>query len=170
MPETVFVDGKFLPRQRARIPVTDHGLLYGDGVFEGIRIYDGCVFRLKEPLTRLYASAKYIALKIPLRVADLEWVVVESVRRNELKDGYIRLVVTRGEGDLGLDPWKCRIASVICIASKIDLYPESAYKKGLDIVTAPTQRTSLAAMDPRVKSCNYLNHLCLLYTSPSPRD
>ena len=159
MSEIIFIDGQFYPREKAKVSVYDHGLLYGDGVFEGIRIYDGCVFRLKEHLLRLYSSAKYIAMKIPMTLEELEWVTVETCRRNKLENGYIRLVVTRGEGDLGLAPWLCKIPSIICNASKIKLYPEEAYTKGLAIITVPTQRMSVAAMNPRVKSCNYLNNI-----------
>jgi branched-chain amino acid aminotransferase len=159
MAETVFIDGKFLPRKRARVNVFDHGLLYGDGVFEGIRLYEGCIFRFEEHLERLFSSAKYIMMKIPMTLEELKWATVETCRRNGLTDGYIRLVVTRGEGDLGLSPWICPMPTVIIIASKIVLYPEEAYTKGLKIVTVPTQRVSAAAMNPRVKSCNYLNNI-----------
>ena len=159
MSEIIFIDGKFYPREKAKVSVFDHGLLYGDGVFEGIRIYDGNVFRLREHVLRLFSSAKYIALKMPISVDDLMWVIVETCRRNNLTNGYIRPVVTRGEGDLGLAPWLCKIPSVIVIASKIRLYDESAYAKGLELMTVPTQRMSVAAMNPRVKSCNYLNNI-----------
>ena len=159
MSEIVFIDGKFYPRERAKISVFDHGLLYGDGVFEGIRLYDGCIFRLEAHLERLFASAKYLALKMPLTSEEFRWVTVETCRRNGLKDGYIRLVVTRGEGDLGLAPWICKRPSVICIAGKIALYPPEAYTQGLKIVTVPTRRTSVSTMNPRVKSCNYLNNI-----------
>jgi len=157
--QIVFIDGKFYPRERAKISVLDHGLLYGDGVFEGIRLYNGSVFRLKEHLLRLFSSAKYIALKIPLTIEELTWAVVETCRRNKLRNAYIRLVVTRGEGDLGLAPWLCKIPSVIVIADKIQLYSEEAYTKGLKLLTVPTQRMSIAAVNPRVKSCNYLNNI-----------
>ncbi|HUT25036.1 MAG TPA: branched-chain-amino-acid transaminase [Sumerlaeia bacterium] len=159
MSEIVFIDGRFCPRQRAKISVFDHGLLYGDGVFEGIRLYGGCIFRLEAHLERLFASAKYLALKMPLTVEEFRWVTVETCRRNGLKDGYIRLVVTRGEGDLGLAPWICKRPSVICIAGKIALYPPEAYTQGLKIVTVPTRRTSVSTLNPRVKSCNYLNNI-----------
>ncbi|MBN1867176.1 branched-chain-amino-acid transaminase [Candidatus Sumerlaeota bacterium] len=157
--ETVFIDGKFYPKEKAKISVFDHGLLYGDGVFEGIRLYSRCVFRLREHLERLFSSAKYIALKIPLTIDELTWATVETCRRNGLKDGYIRLVVTRGEGDLGLSPLLCKKPSVVLIASKVKLYPEAAYRDGLKIITVPTQRMSVAALSPRVKSCNYLNNI-----------
>ncbi len=159
MQDTVFIDGEFYPKSEAKVSVFDHGLLYGDGVFEGIRLYDGCIFRLDEHLDRLYSSAKYLMLKVPMTPDELKWATIETCRRNGLTDGYIRLVVTRGEGDLGLSPWLCAMPSVIIIASKITLYPDEAYEKGLKIVTVPTQRTSAAAMHPRVKSCNYLNNI-----------
>ncbi|MFP4380735.1 MAG: branched-chain-amino-acid transaminase [Candidatus Sumerlaeia bacterium] len=159
MSQTVFLDGQFLPAEEAKISIFDHGVLYGDGVFEGIRLYGGCVFRLQEHLERLYSSAKYIAMHIPLDLEELKWVVVETCRRNELQDGYIRLVVTRGCGDLGLAPWLCKFPSLFAIASKIALYPPEFYEKGLKIVTVPTQRTSVAALNGRVKSCNYLNNI-----------
>ncbi len=159
MAETVFIDGKFYPRNKAKVSVFDHCLLYGDGIFEGIRIYDGCVFRLQEHLKRLYTSAKYIMMKIPLSIDEIEWVVLETCRRNNLQNGYIRLLVTRGEGDLGLSPSLCKQPTIICIASKIKLYPEAAYSKGLDIITVPTQRMVASGLNPRVKSCNYLNNI-----------
>jgi branched-chain amino acid aminotransferase len=157
--EIVFIDGKFYPKEKAKVSVFDHCLLYGDGVFEGIRLYDGCVFRLRQHIERLYSSAKYVAMEIPLTIEEMEWVVLETCRKNKLEDAYIRLIVTRGEGDLGLAPWLCRIPTVICIASKISLYPEEAYANGLSIITAPTQRMSVAALNGRVKSCNYLNNI-----------
>lgn len=157
--DQVFIDGKFYPKDKARVSVFDHGLLYGDGVFEGIRLYDKCVFRLGEHLERLESSAKYLMMKIPMSPDELAWATVETCRRNNLTNGYIRLVVTRGEGDLGLSPWLCKIPSVIVIASKITLYPKEAYTKGLKIITVPTQRMSAASMNPRVKSCNYINNI-----------
>lgn len=159
MSEIVFLDGQFLPKEEARISVFDHCLLYGDGVFEGIRLYEGCIFRLKEHLERLFSSAKYLALKIPLTLDELIWICVETCRQNNLQNGYIRLVVTRGVGDLGLAPWLCKVPSVIVIASKIALYPDEFYTKGLKIVTAPTTRMPVSAMNGRVKSCNYLNNI-----------
>lgn len=157
--EIVFIDGKFYPKEKAKVSVFDHGLLYGDGVFEGIRLYSGCVFRLRQHLERLYSSAKYIAMTIPLNIDELEWVVLETCRKNKINDGYIRLVISRGVGDLGLAPWLCKRPTIICIASKIKLYPEEAYTKGLHIITAPSQRMSAAALNGRVKSCNYLNNI-----------
>ena len=159
MAETVFIDGKFYPRDRAKISVFDHGLLYGDGVFEGIRLYDRCIFRLDQHIERLFSSAKYIMMKMPMTANELKWAMVETCRRNDLTDGYIRLVITRGEGDLGLAPWLCKIPTVFVIASKIKLYPAEVYTKGLKLATVPTQRMSASAMNPRVKSCNYLNNI-----------
>ena len=159
MSEKVFVDGKFYPKEQAKVSVFDHCLLYGDGIFEGIRIYDGCIFRLDAHIERLYSSAKYITLKMPLKPEELKWVCVESCRRNGLTNGYIRLVITRGVGDLGLSPWLCKIPSIICIASKIKLYPEECYTKGIRVVTVPTTRLSVSALNARVKSCNYLNNI-----------
>ncbi|NLP19109.1 MAG: branched-chain amino acid aminotransferase, partial [Firmicutes bacterium] len=124
----VYVDGKFYPKDEARISVFDHGFLYGDGIFEGIRAYEGRVFRLKEHIDRLYNGAKGIMLNIPLTKAEMTEVVLETLRKNRLRDGYIRLVVSRGTGDLGLDPRKCQKPTIICIADKIVLYPEKLYK------------------------------------------
>lgn len=155
----IYIDGRFYDEKNAKISVLDHGLLYGDGVFEGIRLYDGCLFRLDDHLERLYSSAKYIMLKIPLNLAKLKEAVVQTVRRNKLTDGYIRLVITRGKGTLGLAPWLCPKASVIIIADKIKLYPEECYTKGLDLVTAPTRQNAVESLSPRVKSLNYLNNI-----------
>lgn len=155
----VWIDGKLYAKEDARISVFDHCLLYGDGVFEGIRIYGGCIFRLKEHLERLWSSARYIDLTIPLSVDEMRQAVVDTVRANELRDGYIRLVITRGEGDLGLNPRLCPRASVIIIAANIKMYPAELYEKGLEIVTASSQRMNVASLNPRVKSCNYLNNI-----------
>jgi branched-chain amino acid aminotransferase len=159
LPISIFIDGDFYSKEEAKISVFDHCLLYGDGIFEGIRLYDKCVFRLREHLERLYSSAKYIAMKIPLTLEEMLWIVAESCRRNDLVNGYIRLVITRGVGDLGLSPMNCKVPSVICIADKIALYPQEAYAKGLNLVSVPTQRMPASAMNPRVKSCNYLNNI-----------
>lgn len=159
MSDTVFMDGRFVPQNEAKVSVFDHCLLYGDGIFEGIRLYDRCVYRLEEHIERLFSSAKYIALQIPMDLEGLKWAVVEACRQNNLTDGYIRVVVTRGVGDLGLAPWLCNRASVIIIASKITLYPEEVYTQGIKIVTVPTQRVSVAALNGRVKSCNYMNNI-----------
>jgi branched-chain amino acid aminotransferase len=139
--------------------VFDHGLLYGDGVFEGIRAYNGRVFKLAEHIERLYASAHAILLKIPMSPREMIRVLVETCRRNRLRDGYIRLVVTRGVGSLGLSPYKCKKPSVIVIAGKIQLYPEEYYKRGLEIITVPTVRNLHSALNPAIKSLNYLNNV-----------
>ena len=155
----VLIDGQYYSREEAKISVFDHGLLYGDGIFEGIRIYNGRVFELDDHIARLYRSGKSIALDIPLTPAEMTAATIETVRRNELADGYIRLVVTRGEGDLGLNPVKCPKASYVIIASTIQLYPEEAYRKGLKIITCATRRNSPQAVNGNVKSLNYLNNI-----------
>ena len=155
----IFLGGRFVDEKQAKVSVFDHCLLYGDGVFEGIRLYGGCVFRLTQHIERLYSSAKYIMLKIPMSPKALIEKVCETVRRNGLRDGYIRLVVTRGAGPLGLAPWECKKPTIIIIASKITLYPPEYYEKGLEIVTVPTRRSHVESLNPRVKSCNYLNNI-----------
>jgi branched-chain amino acid aminotransferase len=155
----VYIDGTFVEAADAKISVFDHGLLYGDGVFEGIRLYQRCVYRLEEHLERLEYSAKAILLKIPLSRQEMSAAVCEACRRNGLVDGYIRLLVTRGVGNLGLSPASCKKASVIIIADKIQLYPPEVYSKGLSIVTVPTRRINPAALNPAVKSLNYLNNI-----------
>jgi len=159
MAQKIYLNGKFVPRKQAKISVFDHGLLYGDGVFEGIRAYDGRVFRLSQHLDRLYDSARAIALKIPLTKKEMEGALIKTLRANSLKSGYVRLVVTRGEGDLGLDPRNCGKPSVFIIADKIELYPEQLYKKGLELATVATKRNIPEAIDPRIKSLNYLNNI-----------
>jgi len=139
--------------------VFDHGFLYGDGVFEGIRSYNGTVFKLKEHLRRLYDSAKAIRLDIPLEPEEMEEAILETIRKNELRDGYIRVVVTRGPGDLGLDPDKCPEPFVFIIADKIVLYPDEFYENGLSVITVPTRRNVPEALNPRIKSLNYLNNI-----------
>ncbi|MBZ4688629.1 MAG: branched-chain amino acid aminotransferase [Clostridia bacterium] len=156
---TVYFDGKYVPQEEAKVSVFDHGLLYGDGIFEGIRAYHGRVFKLKAHLDRLYDSAKVIQLDIGLTIEEMEEVVLETCRKNNLKDAYIRLVVTRGPGDLGLDPRKCKKSLVFCIAAGIQLYPEELYEKGLEIITVPTRRNVAEALNPRIKSLNYLNNI-----------
>jgi len=155
----VFVDGKFYDERDAKISVFDHGLLYGDGIFEGIRAYNGRVFRLKEHIQRLFYSAKAILLTIPMSPAELTQAVVESCRKNKLRDGYIRLVVTRGVGTLGLNPNRCKNPSVIIIADKIQLYPPELYERGMEIITVPTVRNLHSALNPAIKSLNYLNNI-----------
>lgn len=155
----VFIDGHFVDKENARISVWDHGLLYGDGIFEGIRAYNGRVFRLVEHLDRLYRSARALAIDIPMTQPEMERAVVETLRRNELVDAYVRLVVTRGVGDLGLDPRKCRQASVIIIADRIALYPPETYEAGLKLILASTRKNAVDALNPRIKSLNYLNNI-----------
>jgi len=155
----IYLDGKFVDANDAKVSVFDHGLLYGDGVFEGIRIYGGNIFRLEEHLERLEYSAKAILLQLPMTRAELSAATCEACRQNNLTDGYIRLVVTRGVGDLGLSPWLCAKPTVFIIAGKISLYPAEHYEHGLSIVTVPTRRINPAALPPTVKSLNYLNNI-----------
>ncbi|MEI6337393.1 MAG: branched-chain-amino-acid transaminase, partial [Verrucomicrobiota bacterium] len=155
----IYLDGQFYDKENAKISVFDHGLLYGDGVFEGIRFYHGRVFRLDEHVGRLFDSAKAICLKIPLDKAGLTGAILETIRQNELQDGYIRMVVTRGCGDLGLNPALCPKATVFIIASKITLYPEEMYRNGLMVTTCATRRIPHGALSPMVKSLNYLNNV-----------
>jgi branched-chain amino acid aminotransferase len=156
---TIFLDGKYVAEQDAKVSVFDHGLLYGDGVFEGIRVYNGRIFRLDEHLDRLFASAKAIMLTIPMTHAELVTACSETCQRNNIRDGYIRLVVTRGVGNLGLNPFKCPKASVFVIADTIELYPEEVYRDGVKLVTASTRRMNPAVFSPAVKSLNYLNNI-----------
>ncbi len=155
----IHIDGEFLPKAEAKVSVFDHGLLYGDGVFEGIRSYNSRVFKLDEHLERLYDSAKSIMLQIPIPIETMKETVLETLRRNHLREAYIRLVVTRGVGDLGLDPDKCPKPSIIIIADKITLYPQKFYEDGLEIVTASVRRNYSEAINPRIKSLNYLNNI-----------
>lgn len=155
----VYVDGKFYGERDAKVSVFDHGLLYGDGVFEGIRVYHQRVFRLQEHIDRLYASAKAILLDIPMTPAAMTEALLETCRQNRIRDGYVRLVVTRGVGTLGLNPNRCRRPSVIIIAGKIQLYPAELYRHGMQIVTVPTTRNLVNAVNPAIKSLNYLNNI-----------
>jgi branched-chain amino acid aminotransferase len=154
----IYIDGKYYSEDDAKISVFDHGLLYGDGVFEGIRIYGGRVFELDAHIDRLYASAQAIALEIPLPRADLVEAMMETIRRNDGAE-YVRLVVTRGKGDLGLNPKKCPKATVFCIAAGITLYPAEVYEKGFKIRTLATRRNDPQAVNPAIKSLNYLNNV-----------
>ena len=158
-PLTIFLDGKFVPEADAKISVFDHGLLYGDGIFEGIRFYNGRVFRLEEHLDRLWDSARSICLEIPMSRSEMTEALLETIRKNDLRDGYIRLIVTRGVGNLGLNPTQCKRPSVIIIATTIALYPEEMYENGLTVVTCATRRTGPGALNPAVKSLNYLNNV-----------
>lgn len=156
----IYINGKFYEKEDAKISVFDHGLLYGDGVFEGIRSYDRRVFKLSEHIDRLLESAQSIMLKSPLNKEQLIKAVTQTLKANRLDNSYIRLIITRGEGDLGLDPRKCyKGASIIIIADKIALYPEKLYREGLAIVTVPTVRNLPEALNPQIKSLNYLNNI-----------
>ncbi len=159
MSRTIFMNDRLVPEEDARVSVFDHGLLYGDGVFEGLRSYSGRVFRLNAHLDRLWASARAICLKIPMSKDRMAQAILDTLSANNLKDGYIRLIITRGAGTLGLDPNKCSHPQVIVIADTISLYPKEFYEDGLRIVTAATQRIQTAALSPRIKSLNYLNNI-----------
>jgi branched-chain amino acid aminotransferase len=159
MSRQVYVSGKLVPQAEATVSVFDHGLLYGDGVFEGLRSYSGKVFRLAEHIDRLYESAKAIWLEIPLTRADMTDAVNDTVKANGIGDGYIRLIVTRGAGSLGLDPRKCANPQVIIIADSIALYPPEFYEHGMEIITSSVIRNHPAAVSPRIKSLNYLNNI-----------
>jgi branched-chain amino acid aminotransferase len=155
----IYIDGTLYEQSEAKISVFDHGVLYGDGVFEGIRFYQDRVFRLDEHMDRLWDSAKAIALDIPLSRTALIDATLETIRQNDLHDGYIRLLVTRGVGSLGLSPDSCRRPSIIIIAATIALYPDSLYEKGLTLATCSVRRIPPAALSPRIKSLNYLNNI-----------
>ncbi len=155
----IYLNGELVPEADAKVSVFDHGLLYGDGVFEGIRVYGGSVFLLREHIERLYASAKAIDLALPTPPAEMLRAVVETCRANNTRDGYVRLVVTRGVGTLGLNPYRCDRPQVIIIAAAIQLYPEECYRSGLKIVTVGTVRNAPEAVNPRIKSLNYLNNI-----------
>ncbi len=159
MERTIYLDGQLLPESQAKVSVFDHGLLYGDGIFEGIRFYNGRVFRLEQHIRRLYDCARAILIKIPLTPEEMIAATCAAVKANGLRDGYIRLVVTRGVGPMGLSPYKCPVPSVIIIADKISLYPEEAYKTGLTMATVATRRPSHDILSPQVKSLNYLNNI-----------
>ncbi len=155
----VYINGKFFDKSEAKVSVYDHGLLYGDGVFEGIRVYSGKVFRLREHIDRLYESARHLWLEIPMPREQMIRAVEDTVRANNKQDGYIRLVVTRGAGSLGLDPRKTTDPQIIIIVDDIALYPPELYESGLEVVTAATIRNHPNAVNPRIKSLNYLNNI-----------
>jgi len=155
----IFIDGKYYDQKDAKVSVFDHGLLYGDGVFEGVRSYDGLIFRVKQHIDRLYESAHTIMLQPPYTKEEMILYIEEALKKNRLLDGYVRVLVTRGEGDLGLDPRKCPKPTVIIIADKIALYPEDYSKKGLEIITVPTVKNHPEALNPQIKSLNYLNNI-----------
>ena len=156
----IYINGKFFEKNDARISVFDHGFLYGDGAFEGIRSYAGLVFKLNEHLDRLYETAHTLMIDIQLPKGQMAQAIIDTLKANHLKDAYIRVIVTRGEGDLGLDPRKCKgEPNIIIITDKIVLYPEELYKKGMAIITVPTVRNLPEALNPQLKSLNYLNNI-----------
>jgi branched-chain amino acid aminotransferase len=155
----IYLNGKYVQEEDAKISVFDHGFLYGDGVFEGIRAYRGKVFKLDEHLIRLYESAKSILLDVPESYQEMKESVLETIRKNRLTDAYIRIVVSRGTGDLGLDPRKCSKATTVIIVSSITLFPAELYEKGLQVITVATRRNVPDAFDPQIKSLNYLNNI-----------
>lgn len=155
----IYLNGEFVTKENAKISVYDHGFLYGDGIFEGIRIYDGTIFKCKEHLDRLYDSAKSIMLDIPLTFEQMQAALVETIRKNGLRDGYIRLIVSRGPGNLGLDPTRCPQAFVIIIVEQLAIYPEEAYRTGLRSVSVSQRRNIPDALNPKIKSLNYLNNI-----------
>ena len=157
--QKIWLDGQMLDESEAKISVFDHGLLYGDGIFEGIRCYNGRVFRLVEHVERLFLSARAILLDMPWTEQEVCDIVCDTIRANGLRDAYIRLVVTRGSGGLGLNPYLCKRPSMFCIAASIQLYPEEYYEKGLELITCSTRRPSHATLSPQVKSLNYLNNI-----------
>ena len=155
----IYLDGKYVSKDEAKISVFDHGVLYGDGIFEGLRIYNGRIFKLEEHVERLYDSAKSIMLTIPMTKQEMIDAHVETARRNNFQDAYIRTLVTRGVGSLGIDPRSCPKATVVIIVDKIALYPAEYYEKGISVVTVATRRPAVDALTPRVKSLNYLNNV-----------
>ncbi len=159
MAQWIYLNGDYVSKENAKVSVYDHGFLYGDGIFEGIRIYQGNIFKCKEHLHRLYDSAKSIMLEIPLTFDEMNQVLIETVRRNELQNGYIRLVVSRGPGDLGLDPRRSPKANVIVIVEQLSIYSEEAYTNGLRTVSVSTRRNIPDALNPKIKSLNYLNNI-----------
>jgi branched-chain amino acid aminotransferase len=155
----IYLDGQHVTKENAKVSVYDHGFLYGDGIFEGIRIYNGNIFKCKEHLDRLYDSAKSIQLNIPLSPDEMLEAMAETIRLNEMRNGYIRLVVSRGAGNLGLDPLRCPKASVIIIVEQLAIYPEEAYLTGLKTISVSQRRNIPDALNPKIKSLNYLNNI-----------
>ena len=155
----IYLNGEFVDKDKAIVSVYDHGYLYGDGIFEGIRAYKGCIFASREHLDRLYDSAKTLMIDMPVTKDEMEKIIADTLIVNNLEDAYIRLVVSRGPGDLGLDPRKCSKATLVVIADKIKLYPEEFYQKGLEVVTVSTRRTPVDSFNGKVKSLNYLNNI-----------
>lgn len=159
MSESIYIDGKFYSEDDAKISVFDHGYLYGDGVFEGIRFYSSRIFRFDKHMNRLYDSAKAILLTIPMAKNDFKEVIKECVRKTGFTDGYLRVIVSRGIGDLGLDPRKCPKPTVVVIPAKLKLYPQECYDNGMSIITVATRRSPNEVLNPRIKSLNYLNNI-----------
>lgn len=159
MDKYVYINGSYCAPSDAKISVFDHGFLYGDGVFEGIRLYDGKIFKLKEHVSRLFESARSIALTMPYTQEQVSQAIIDTARKNSLSSGYARVICTRGIGSLGLNPFTCERSSLIIIIDKIELYPETYYRNGLNIVTVPTRRVNSDALSPQVKSLNYLNNI-----------
>ncbi|HET7577683.1 MAG TPA: branched-chain-amino-acid transaminase [Bacillales bacterium] len=155
----IYLGGEFVKKEDAKISVYDHGFLYGDGVFEGIRVYGGNIFRLRQHLKRLYNSAKAIMLDIPYSFEEISDIIVQAVRKNQLQDAYIRVVVSRGEGDLGLDPYNCSNPQVIVIVEPLAIYPKQLYETGLEIVSVGSRRNAPDVLSPKLKSLNYLNNI-----------
>jgi len=155
----IYIDGEFFDQAEAKVSVFDHGLLYGDGVFEGIRFYNGRVFRMEAHMERLWESARSICLEIPISREEMDEALLETIRQNDLRDGYVRLIVTRGVGNLGLNPVQCKRPSIIIIATTVALYSEENYRRGLTVVTVPTRRMGPATLNPAIKSLNYLNNV-----------
>ena len=156
----IYLNGKLVDKKDAKVSVFDHGYLYGDGVFEGIRSYSKLVYKLKEHIDRLYESAHTLTLDIPLTKKQMIKAITDTLKANGLKDAYIRVIVSRGEGDLGLDPRKCKgKAQIVIIADKISLYPQELYRKGLEIITVSVVRNLAEAINPKIKSLNYLNNI-----------
>jgi len=155
----VNINGEIFSPENAKISVFDHGLLYGDGVFEGIRFYNGKIFKFNEHINRLDESARHILLELPMSLDEIKKETIKTIKASNMKDGYIRLIVTRGIGTLGISPYKCEKAQLIIIVDVISLYPDELYKNGMEIITVPTQRNMSEAVSPRVKSLNYLNNV-----------
>ncbi len=159
MPEFIYIDGNFYSEENAKVSVFDHGYLYGDGVFEGIRFYSSRIFRFDEHMRRLYDSAKAIWLDMGIPIDEFKNIIKESVRRSGYTDGYLRVIVSRGKGDLGLDPRKCPVPTIVVIPAKLKLYPQECYDNGMAIITVATRRSPSEVLNPRIKSLNYLNNI-----------
>jgi branched-chain amino acid aminotransferase len=159
MGAVIYVNGRFVSKNEAMVSVYDHGFLYGDGVFEGIRVYQGRIFKLEAHVDRLFESAHTLGIQIPLDRREMTEAIIETVRRSEFQDAYIRPVISRGPGDLGIDPRKCSKPNVVIIVDAIQLYPEEAYRRGLRMITASTRQRPLDVLNPRIKTCNYLNNI-----------